>query len=434
MRTVMRWLAQNISTFLLALALAVIVWVSAVVIADPNEQKIFPPVDLQISGQSPDLLLVGSPPKQVLLTLQAPTSIWNLLSSDPARVRAWIDLSGLTAGEHTVPVKANVDASPVRYIQIDPQQVHIVLEPLLKQEFPIELVLSGNLPVGYRKGNMEVEPASVTVSGPHSSVSRVVLVRAALSIGGATETIQKRVVVEAVDQDGQPVSGLTITPREVAVTQPIDLLGGFKNVAVKVVTKGQVANGYRLTSISVSPPTVTLFSDNPTLVDRVPGFVETEPVDLSNLTDDIEVTVDLNLPERVTLVREPSVLVQVGVAAIEGSLTLSVPIEVVGLSPELLATISPESVDIIVAGPLNVLDQLAPNKFRVVMDLTGLPPGIYQRMVEVDLFPEQVRVQTTLPEIIEVTIVSSTSPTTTLTSPTNSPQGVLQPTPLATKP
>ena len=178
------------------------------------------------------------------------------------------------------------------------------------------------------------------------------------------------------------------------------------------MTKGQVADGYRLTSISVSPPTVTLYSDNPDLIEQIPGYVETLPVDLTDLSDDIEISTGLNLPENVNLVREPSVLVQVSVAAIEGSLTLSVPVEAINLPPDLQAIISPATVDVIVSGPLNVLDQLSPSNFRVIVDLADLPPGVYQRQVVVDLQPEEVRVQTTLPESVEVTIVEAPTLTT----------------------
>jgi YbbR domain-containing protein len=125
------------------------------------------------------------------------------------------------------------------------------------------------------------------------------------------------------------------------------------------------------------------------------------------------------------------VLVQVGVAAIEGSMTLSVPVEIVGLAEDLSATISPGQVDVIIAGPLNVLDQLTADDFRVIIDLTGLPPGVYQRTVSVDYAPDQVRVQTTLPEIIEVTIELSATPTipsTLLPNSTQTAPGATRPT------
>jgi len=191
------------------------------------------------------------------------------------------------------------------------------------------------------------------------------------------------------------------------------LLGGYKNVAVKVVTTGQVASGYRLTNLSVTPPNVTVFSDDPNLINALPGFVETLPVDLTGLTDDIEINASLSLPAGITLVSEPSVLVQIGVAAIEGSLTMTVPIETLGLRPTLDATISPSTVDLIVQGPLPVLETLTPSSFRVVVDLTDLPAGVHQVEPVVDLVPEQVTVQAILPKTVEVTIFPASSRTPT---------------------
>jgi YbbR domain-containing protein len=227
------------------------------------------------------------------------------------------------------------------------------------------------------------------------------------------------VTLEALDVSGRVVAGVTITPREVGVVAPINLLGGYKNAAVKVITKGQVSPGYRLTNILVSPPTVTLFSNNPQLIEQIPGFVETQPIDLTNLVDDIELTVDLNLPDGVTLVRDRKVVVQVSVAALEGSLTLAVPVEAVGLAPGLQSDTSPGTIDVIVSGPLNILDRLTPASLRVVLDLSGLEPGVYQRQVSIDQSPSDVVVESTLPEVVEVTI--SIAPPTPTGGPTPSP-------------
>jgi len=434
MRTVLRWLTDHLSTLVLAFVLALVVWVSAVITADPNEQHTSRSVEIQIVGQDPNLLLVEEIPDQARLTLEAPRSIWDKLNSDPTLIKTWIDLSGLAAGEHEIEVKSSINASPVRYMKIDPERVHLTLEPLLQRTLPVQPVVTGGLPFGYQKGEPTIEPEQVTISGPQSQVNRVSLARVLLDITGASESINQRLNVEVLDENGTVVPNVQISPAEVAVDLPIRLLGGFKNAAVKVVTKGQVAEGYRLTSISVSPPTVTLFSDNPDTIEQIPGFVETLPVDLTNLSDDIEISTGLNLPEDVSLVREPSVLVQVSVAAIEGSLTLTVPVEAVGLSPELQTVISPAAVDVIVSGPLHILEQLSPSNFRVIVDLTDLPPGVYQRQVVVDLQPEQVRVQTTLPESVEVTIELAPTPSPSNAPPPTGLSGVtplLTPTPTA---
>jgi hypothetical protein len=94
------------------------------------------------------------------------------------------------------------------------------------------------------------------------------------------------------------------------------------------------------------------------------------------------------------------------------------------------ATIAPEIVDVIVAGPLNILDGLNPSSFRVVLDLSGLPPGLYQRNPVVDLLPDQVRVQTTLPETVEVNIILAPTPIPTPTEvvlPETTPEGTPYP-------
>lgn len=421
----LRWLARNLSTLLLAFLLAVVVWATAVISNDPNEEATFRAVTLERIGLGSDLLMVNDIPSQVRITMRAPRSVWAQLNSDPRRVQAWIDLTGLGPGNHTLPVRVRVDASPIRMVNIDPDDVEVTLEQLITREFQIQLVVSGESPLGYRKGEPQIEPLIVSVSGPESNVNRVVQVRASMDVTGFVETLQRLVDLEALDENDQLVENVTLIPRVANVTQPISLEGGFKNVVIRVVTKGQVANGFRLTNILVSPPTITLFSSDPQLLDSVPGFVDTLPVDLTNLMDDIEMNVGLNLPDGVSMMRVPSVLVQVSVAAIEGSLTLTLPVEVIGLEPGLEISISPPVVDVIIAGPLNLLDQLTASSFRVVLDLTGLPPGVYQKSPVVDLYPDFVRIQTTLPDTVEVIIEIAPTPTATL-------DVTLTPTPTAT--
>jgi len=413
-----RFLWRNIGTLLLAFLLAVVVWVSAVITADPNETKQTNPIPVEITGLDPKLLIVGNVPQNAVLTIKAPNSIWTQLDRNSDLIDVWIDLSGLQAGKHMVDIKYKVSINPTKILEITPAQTQITLEKLVTKKFPVELSVSGSPPLGYKEGAPTVQPEEVTISGPESAVSSIEKVEVGIDISGATTSIMKNLPVVITDKNGNPVSNLSVTPKEVRILQPIHLQGGFKNVVVKVITTGQVANGYRLTNISVSPPTVTLFSDDPRLVNQLPGFVETNPVDLTNLTDDTEINAGLNLPEGITLVSEPGVLVQVSVAAIEGSLTLTLPIEIVGLEPDLIATISPQFIDVIIAGPLNVLDTLNEENFRVTLDLSNLPPGIYQREPVVDLYPDQVRIQTILPETVEVNIEVNLTPSPAVTGTT----------------
>ena len=408
----MRWIGRNLGSLFLAFILAVIVWVSAVVSTDPNEERPYPnPLELEVIGLDPGYVITEEYESQIGLILNAPRSIWNKMVEDPDHIRTWIDLSGLGEGEHTVEVRAQVDLTPVQIVEVEPAEVEVVLEPFITHTFPVQLSVTGDPALGYRKSSAYSDPFEVTVSGQESLVSQVVEVRAGLDVTGANDTVRENVAVQALDENRDRVFGVTITPPTVNVTQPIILQGGYRNVVVKVVTTGEVANGYWLTNVSVSPPNVTVFSSNPQLVNDLPGFVETDPIDLTGLDDDVDVRATLNLPEEVTLAGEESVLVRLGIAALEGSLPISIPIEAIGLTPEHEAILSPDSVDLLLAGPLTILNSLNPASIRVIVDLTGLETGTHQVSPVVDLLPSQVSVASILPETVAVRIIIAPTPT-----------------------
>jgi YbbR domain-containing protein len=411
---VLRWLGRNLRTLLLAFVLALFVWFAALLAADPNEESVFPkPVPIDVVGLDADMLLIEAKPQETQITLIAPKSIWSRLLANPDLVHAWIDLTGLEEGEHIVPVQAEIKITPARIQKVDPGEVSVVLEHSAEQTFPVKIEVTGDVSVGYRKGTPTLEPTKVVVSGSASHVAEVAEVHAALDVSGADSNVSQIVPVRAYDASGSQITNVTITPAVVQVDQPVTLLGGYRNVVVKVVTRAQVADGYWLTNVSVSPPNVTVFSADPEKVIALPGYVETNPLDLTGLNDDVDIRATLNLPEGVSLAGEESVLVRLSIAALEGSLPISLPVEIVGLSPEYQATVSPEAVELLLIGPLPILNNLNPAGLRVSVNVSGLEPGVYQVEPVVDLLPSQVKVASMLPQQVEVTI--SPAPTATIT-------------------
>ena len=166
-----------------------------------------------------------------------------------------------------------------------------------------------------------------------------------------------------------------------------------------------------------------LFSADPMLLDQLPGYVETETLDLTGATDDIETVLALNLPEGISVIGDNRVLVLVGVAAIEGSVTLSRDVEIIGLAPGFEAQVAPMSVDVIIAGPIPDLETLDPVGVRVIIDLTGLESGTYQLQPTVEILPDRIYLQSISPESVEVVIQELPTPTVTPTiDPTTTPQ------------
>ena len=425
----LRWLGRNFGTLLVSFLLAVLVWVSAVVTADPNEECALPyTVSIEIVGKDPNMLIMDQSQDQVSFTFYAPRSVCQKLESDRSSVRAWVNLSGLGAGVHDVPVQDQISMSLVRKVRMDPETIQITLEVLETKEFTITLVVSGEPPLAYKAETPVVDPGKVSISGPASLVDKIKEARANLDISGATETIRKTVSIVPVDDVGKLVTGVTLTPSVVSITQTIDLLGGYRNVIVKVVTTGQVASGYRLTNYFATPSSVIVFSSDPQLVNSLPGYIETKPVDLSNASDDFESLVELNLPEGVSVLSDSKVLVQVSIAAIESSMTISLPVEITGLAPGLEAEVAPSTVDVLLSGPVPELNKLQTSDVRVKVDLTGFGAGVYQIIPVVDLLPTQVKKASILPATVEVNISLAPTATPTITpTPSGSETPTLSP-------
>lgn len=401
-----RWIANNYRTFLWALALAVAVWISSVTSADPDETRtLASPVPVEIVGQSSKLILNSGIPKEVEVTLRAPSSVWKLIDEDPQIVRAILDISGLSSGEHTMDLQIQIDARPVQIISVSPQTILFTLEPVITQTFELDLSISGEVALGYQIGDTLLEPGEVSVAGAQSKVESVRRARVSVTLNRIRENFDQTLKVELFDESGQKVEGLTISPDTVHVTLPVSQQGGYRDVAVKVTTIGRVASGYRLTDISVSPPVVTIYSSNPDLVNSLPGVLETLPLDLQSAQDDISTRLELNLPAGISVIGEQTVFVQAGVSPIESSVTLSGErIEIVGLSGNLNAQVSPTSVDIILSGPLPLLESLTKQTVRVTVDLTDFVEGTYQVSPKVEVLIANLVVESILPNTIEVVI------------------------------
>jgi YbbR domain-containing protein len=405
---------RNLQSFLWALAMAFAVWIAAVTAADPDEVRIYPtPIKVEVVGQDPGLIINGTIPKEIQVTLRAPQSIWNQLTTHPEGVRAILDLSGLSSGEHRLDLQIQVDARPVRIVTVNPSSVSLTLEPLVTRSLALQSTLSGQPAIGYLAGDLTIDPKEVVIVGPQSIVSRVTRVRVAVDLTGIRENIDQSVPIEVLDQNNATVTGLSIHPEKAHVALPVSRQGGFRDMAVKVIVHGQVAGGYRLDSISVFPPVVTVFSSNPDLTNALPGVVETQPLDLQNASDNLNLRVPLNLPAGVSVVGPQTVLIQAGISPIQSSLTLSEErVEVTGLSADMTYHVSPATVDVILSGPLPILDTLTRQDVHVTVDVQGLGAGTYQLTPTVQILASSVSVESLLPGTVEVILFPTPVPTT----------------------
>ena len=409
----MRRFAANIRTFLLALVLGISVWVSAVTGADPDDVRINT-IPLEVIGGDPSLVITSNIPENVSITLRAPQSVWNQLTAQDNSIQATLDLTDLDAGEHSVRIDFRVLERPYQIVLAEPKTVTVVLEPLSTRTLSIDPSISGLPAVGYQAGDANIEPTEVSISGPESLVEQATRARVLINLDGIRETLDESRTIQIVNENNSVIRGLSVTPEEARITVPVSQQGGFRDVAVKVVVTGQIAAGYRLENISVFPPVVTVFASDPELVNSLPGILETQPLDLQDGNEDITTRLALNLPENVTLVGAQTVEVTVGISPIQTSVTLlNQPINVIGQTEGLFMQTFPQTVDVIISGPLPTLDAITPQDVIVTVDVTGLELGTHQLTPVVDVLVDNVLVESILPGTIEVVLSPPVTPTIT---------------------
>jgi YbbR domain-containing protein len=208
---------------------------------------------------------------------------------------------------------------------------------------------------------------------------------------------------------------------------------GYQDVSVRVRIKGEVASGYWISNIAVSPSTVTVVG-NPSVLKELPGYVETLPVDVTNATANITERVALDLPQGVSVVQPESgegqtiggVQVIIQISAVEGGQTVQRAVQFQGLAENLTAVARPAQVDVILSGPLPRLQSLTLQDVQVIANLYGLGVGTHQVKPTI-VVPKSLQVESILPETIEVQISLLSGAPTSAPLPTPLPGGTPAP-------
>jgi len=407
------WL-ERLGTFLLALTLAIVVWVVATQQENPVVTVLISGVPITVQNMPEDLVFSDQQPRlpdYVDVRVRGPQGTLNTLA--PPDFTATVDLADAQPGTQDVPITVMSNVPSVEVLEIYPDAVVVQLVRKVEKEVPVNANLIGEPPFGFIADTPVITPTTVLIKGPEPKVESVVRADISVRLTDAREDVRVTDFVSPRDANGLVVSGLEIEPQVATVLVPIKQRQGFSEKTVLPKVQGQPAANYRIAGITVEPTTVTLFGDPGTL-SEMPPFVETVPVDINGATEDIEERVPIVLPEAVAAVGAQAVVVHVQIVPIEGSVTMTLNPVIQGLDPELeVESVSPETIDVILQGPLPKLQSLTADvNVQAVLNLSGLDVGVHA-ITPVMVVPEGISVQTVLPETVQVTIAIKPTPSVT---------------------
>ncbi len=335
---------------------------------------------------------------EVRVRLRASQDAWSRVK--PADFKASVELARQTSGIHTMDVKVETSGE-YQVVDWDPKKVTIRLEPLAQASVPVQLQVAGNLPDGYVLRSQAVTPDQVSITGEQDLVQTITQAAVMTNLDGMNGNVTQDVAPALLNDKGEPVSGVQFSPGTVRVSLEIDRQIGVKTVPIRVATQGQVASGYWLTSLMLSPQTVTI-TGGPTALGKV-DFIDVPPLDLSGAKADVARTTKLAAGSGYSLVSDTSVEVKALIQPLRTTEVLPIGVAVQGLAQGLEAKLSPPTVEVTISGLVPTLSALRPGDISAVVSAQGLGAGPHTLPVRLNA-PGSISLDATNPAQVTVAL------------------------------
>lgn len=390
---------QNASMKILALALAVMLWFYVGIEKNPMESRYFQ-IPITIEHLSDDLTATMST-KQVGVTVRARADRLRSVSADD--FVATVDLSKAKLGDNScyVAVKApkNVHVS-----KVSPDEINVYVDKMEGQHFDIDVIEIGELPKGVTLKNIDVSPKAVFVAGDHQLINNIRKAAVQFDLSHIRESGEINLPIVLFGANDVSIMNDSIELKPVSATVKFELEKNEKEKTVPILINlvGEPANGLDAVIQQTMPAEINITGEK-NLVDRIDA-IESENIDISGITEDQDVKINLIVPEGIQVNHtEP---IDVSIKVIEKDINdeqeAKLPIQLNGeLDDGVQASVSPGEVVVRFRGIRQFADNLT-----ATVDVTGLKKGTHQVTVNVSPM-EQIELISISPQSVQVMVTDS---------------------------
>lgn len=275
---------------LLCLIAACAFWVYVMNEQNPVMENTYTiPVEVRNLDRS---LVATNVPSKVRVKIRMSRSDMISLRTDD--IKAYVDLSGVTDGDHPntrsmFPFRAMKQSSPY------PRQFfNLNVDTYAVKSLPATVEIFGNPDPNFTVGDNKVTPGSIMIAGSSSKISEANRAVVSVNIAGKDKNFTEFDSVNILDADGNTVTGLEIMPSQVKVSVNVKENQKVGNLQVKASTKVEVAKGYRITDVIVTPPVATVTA--PISYFDKNKAIELDPIDVTGASKDVVQTVNVPAP------------------------------------------------------------------------------------------------------------------------------------------
>ena len=355
---------KNLWLKLLALLLAVMIWLVVVSIDNPVKDQNFTQIPVGVlngevfeaAGEAYELAEAS---KYVTVTVRAERMVLSQLSRDD--FTATIDMNNYSNGRVPINVKANRLADRIMSITPRTAYASVHVEELGTKQFSIDYEITGTPADGYSVGNVTLASNVVRVQGPESQVDTIDRAIVRVSAQGMTRDMRTEAPIVFIDRNGEEVDTTNLELSRSTISVSVEIWED-KEVSVTYGYTGTPAEGFAATGkINATINTVTVGGDPEVLSTMASISIPSTEIDITGATENVMKTIDVSayLPQGISIANEQDETVS------------TVTVEVVAMS--LLNVEVPSSNITIENAPEGFTVHIGGGATSVVTSVRGLP-------------------------------------------------------------
>ncbi|MDD6043976.1 MAG: CdaR family protein [Eubacteriaceae bacterium] len=359
---------------ILSFIIAVCLWGYVIAETNPTIEVTYENIPIEFVQEEAlekyDLAVSSIDRETVNVTVKGSRNRINKLKTED--ITAFVDLSEAVKGENQLKINIKTP-NYIEYESSSAVKVEVYVEDLVSREIPVQVHYSGVDEDEEEPITLSVNFDTVTARGAKSIVDSVAYASATIdskAVGKSPKEFD--VELKAVDKSGKEVQHIELLMKEVKVSAET---AKVKTVAIHadiINTDGDVQG--RTYTV---PEQVTVKGSAEALENL--EYVESQPVDLTNVFTSKRLALTLKLPDGVEVVEsEKNKLIVEVMVEEKGTRTFEYSdedVSIIGLDDELTATLSNTVIKITVTGKTSIINGLGNDDFKLLVDLSRAKVG-----------------------------------------------------------
>ena len=305
-----KW-TNNLGLKVLSLLVSCLIWLVVTNTNDPESTQVYKNVPITIKNQDTitnanKTFTVVDGVDKINVYVTARKSIRASLNSGSFTVKA--DMENYNEALGTVPLEISCEDARIRQedLRIIPSSLKINMEDKVEQNFGVAVVTTGKADKGYELGKTTIVSGdTIRIAGPQSLINIIGKVTILLDITNMNTDSTNLYPIRIEDKNGASLTDGQMGNLELKDSNGVSLQNNsaevrteiwkvYNDIPLKANVTGEVAPGFKVSSITLSPQTINLVATEEAIDELGGELTLKDDISVEGLTETQDYTVDLN--------------------------------------------------------------------------------------------------------------------------------------------